>query len=292
MKQYDASNIRNIAVVGHGGSGKTSLVEGLLYRTAGTDRLGKVTDGTTVSDYDAEEIKRKSSLNLSVVPVEYDQTKINLLDAPGLFDFALGQTEAIRAAGDTGLVVGMGAMSASSGNELSSTQQIRRCLEQLVDRFRETCYFGVLEKGQVFYLEKVESPNPLRMLTSTGHRLPAYATGLGKALLLDKTESEIRKLYPEGLRPLTENTVADIPSLMKQLEEAKVGGYTWEVQESTEHIRCFGVPVRIRGKIEGAISIAIPLFRYDPAEKEALVQALQESAKILEMILQKTGIDR
>lgn len=188
--------------------------------------------------------------------------------------------------------IAMTAMSASSGNELSSTQQIRRCLEQLVDRFRETCYFGVLEKGQVFYLEKVESPNPLRMLTSTGHRLPAYATGLGKALLLDKTETEIRKLYPEGLRPLTENTVADIPSLMKQLEEAKFGGYTWEVQESTEHIRCFGVPVRIRGKIEGAISIAIPLFRYDPAEKEALVQALQESAKILEMILQKTGIDR
>ena len=105
MKQYDASNIRNIAVVGHGGSGKTSLVEGLLYRTGGSDRLGKVTEGTSVSDYDAEEIKRKSSLNLSIVPIEYDQTKINLLDAPGLFDFALGQTEAIRAAGSVLIVM-------------------------------------------------------------------------------------------------------------------------------------------------------------------------------------------
>ena len=105
MKRYDAANIRNIAVVGHGGSGKTTLVEALLYRTGGTDRLGKVTDGTTVSDYDAEEIKRKASLNLSIVPIEYSGTKINLLDAPGLFDFALGQSEAIRAAGSVLIVM-------------------------------------------------------------------------------------------------------------------------------------------------------------------------------------------
>ena len=89
MRQYEASNIRNIAVVGHSGCGKTSLVEALLYRTGVTDRLGKATEGTTVSDYDPEEIKRKASLNLSIVPIEYSDVKINLLDAPGLFDFAL-----------------------------------------------------------------------------------------------------------------------------------------------------------------------------------------------------------
>ena len=104
MRQYEANNIRNIAVVGHGGSGKTSLVEALLYRTGAIDRLGKVTDGTTVSDYDPEEVKRKSSLNLSIVPIEYSDVKINLLDAPGLFDFALGQCEAMRAA-DSALIV-------------------------------------------------------------------------------------------------------------------------------------------------------------------------------------------
>ena len=188
--------------------------------------------------------------------------------------------------------IAMTAMGISSNSVTTSSDHIRRCLQQLVDRFQETCYFGVLEKGQVFYLEKVESPNPLRMLTATGHRLPAYATGLGKALLLDKSENELKKLYPSGLRPLTENTVADIPSLMKQLGEAKAQGYTWEVQESTEHIRCFGVPVRIGGRLEGAISIAIPLFRYQPSEKEKLVNALQESAKILEKILVETGIEK
>ena len=120
MKQYDAANIRNIAVVGHSGSGKTTLVEALAYRTRAVDRLGKVTEGNTVSDYDPEEIKRTSSLNLSIVPIEYSDTKINLLDAPGLFDFALGQTEAIRAAG-TVLIV----MSGKSGLTVGAQKAFR-----------------------------------------------------------------------------------------------------------------------------------------------------------------------
>ncbi len=105
MRQYEANDIRNVAVVGHGSSGKTSLIEALLYRTGATDRLGKIADGNTVSDYDPEEVKRKASLNLSIVPVEYNNVKINFLDAPGLFDFALGQAEAIRAAGSVLIVV-------------------------------------------------------------------------------------------------------------------------------------------------------------------------------------------
>ncbi len=105
MKDYGANNIKNVAVVGHGGSGKTSLVEALLFKAGCTDRLGKVADGNTVSDYDAEEIKRKASLNLSIAPFEFQNTKVNLLDTPGLFDFALGMTEGIRAAGSALIAV-------------------------------------------------------------------------------------------------------------------------------------------------------------------------------------------
>lgn len=105
MKDYGANNIKNVAVVGHGGSGKTSLVEALLYKAGCSDRLGKVADGNTISDYDAEEIKRKTSLNLSVAPFEFQNTKINLLDTPGLFDFALGMVEGIRAAGSALIAV-------------------------------------------------------------------------------------------------------------------------------------------------------------------------------------------
>ena len=142
MKQYDAANIRNIAVVGHSGSGKTTLVEALAYRTGAVDRLGKVTEGNTVSDYDPEEIKRTSSLNLSIVPIEYSDTKINLLDAPGLFDFALGQTEAIRAAG-TVLIV----MSGKSGLTVGAQKA-----------FREA---EALKKPRAIFIGKMDSSMPI-----------------------------------------------------------------------------------------------------------------------------------
>lgn len=95
---YANDHIRNVLVAGHSGTGKTSLAEALLFYTKATDRHGKVDDGNTVCDYDPEEIKRRASLSLSLAPVEFDGVKINLIDAPGLFDFELGMHEGIRAA--------------------------------------------------------------------------------------------------------------------------------------------------------------------------------------------------
>ena len=83
-----AKDIRNIVLLGHGGSGKTTLAESMLFMTGGTDRFGKVTDGNTTCDYDAEEIKRNISFSLAVAPVKYKNVKINVLDTPGNFDFA------------------------------------------------------------------------------------------------------------------------------------------------------------------------------------------------------------
>ncbi len=105
LKQYSAKNIRNVALVGHAGSGKTSLVEAAYYLTGKADRFGKVVDGTTVSDFDSEEIKRKASISTSLIPVEWKDVKINVLDSPGLFDFSGGVSEAIRAAGSAVIVV-------------------------------------------------------------------------------------------------------------------------------------------------------------------------------------------
>ena len=84
---YASKDIRNILVAGHAGCGKTTLVEALLYMSGATERMGRVEDGTTVSDFDPEEARRKASLNASVVPVEKDGVKFNFIDAPGLFDF-------------------------------------------------------------------------------------------------------------------------------------------------------------------------------------------------------------
>lgn len=99
MKTYDCTKIKNIAIAGHAGSGKTSLTEALLFKSGATDRLGKVAEGNTVSDFTADEIKRKCSVYTSLAAFEKDDLKINLLDAPGLFDYEAGMVEAISASG-------------------------------------------------------------------------------------------------------------------------------------------------------------------------------------------------
>lgn len=105
MKTYDSTKIKNITIAGHAGSGKTSLTEALLYKSGASDRLGKIADGNTVSDYTAEEIRRKCSLYTSLASFERDGFKINLLDTPGLFDFAGEMLEGIYAAGSVMITV-------------------------------------------------------------------------------------------------------------------------------------------------------------------------------------------
>lgn len=98
MKQYLAARIRNIALTGHSDSGKTSLAEALLFKAGASDRLGKTSEGNTVCDFDPEEIKRKVSVCTAVAPFSWGSTKINLIDTPGLFDFAGEAAQGVRAA--------------------------------------------------------------------------------------------------------------------------------------------------------------------------------------------------
>ena len=114
MKDYKTNKLRNLALVGHSGAGKTSLTESLLYFTKAIDRVGKVADGNTVSDYEKQEIKRKISIQTSIVPVEYNDYKVNFIDAPGFFDFEGEVLNALRASesalfvidGENGIEVG------------------------------------------------------------------------------------------------------------------------------------------------------------------------------------------
>ncbi|MGB3365925.1 MAG: elongation factor G [Acidaminobacteraceae bacterium] len=115
MKNYKVDKIRNIALLGHGGSGKTSLIESILHSLNYTTRLGKVTEGSTVSDYDKEEIARQFSIGTSVIPIEWNQSKYNILDTPGYFDFVGDVFGALRVVGGAVLLV-----DASSGIEVGT----------------------------------------------------------------------------------------------------------------------------------------------------------------------------
>ena len=130
MKQYNAKNILNIAIAGHSGSGKTSLAEALIYLCGGSDRLGKVSDGNTVCDFDAEEIKRKTSVQTCIAPIEWKNKKFNLIDAPGLFDFEGGLCEAVRAA-DSVLITVSGKNGVNVGTEKAAKAADKRGLTKI-----------------------------------------------------------------------------------------------------------------------------------------------------------------
>ncbi len=116
MNHYKMDAIRNVAVMGHGKAGKTSLAEAMLFNSGAIDRIGTVADGTTTSDFDPEEIKRKVSISTAVAPVEWKGMKYNILDTPGYFDFVGEVKEGLRAA-DAALVVLSGRSGVSVGTE-------------------------------------------------------------------------------------------------------------------------------------------------------------------------------
>ena len=135
-----ADKIRNVAIAGHSGAGKTSLAEAMLFRAGATDRLGKTADGNTVCDFDPEEIKRKVTVASTVAPMEWKDTKINLIDTPGLFDFAAGMREGIRAAATVLIVV-----SGKSGVNVGTEKAYSMATE--------------MGKCKVFFINKMDQEN-------------------------------------------------------------------------------------------------------------------------------------
>ena len=140
MKHYPASNIKNIALLGHGISGKTTLCDAMFYIAGATERIGKNADGNLVMDFDPEEKKRHSSVSTSVFPIEFGGNKLNIIDAPGLFDFAGGVHEALAAA-DSVVIALSGKSGLSVGAELSFNDAKKK------------------NKGISFFIGKLDSPS-------------------------------------------------------------------------------------------------------------------------------------
>lgn len=138
MKQYSQQSIHNIALLGHGGSGKTTLADAVLCYGKATERIGKIADSTTVMDFDPEEKKRKTSVSTSVYALELDGHKLNIIDAPGLFDFAGGVSEALAAA-DSAII----AVSGKSGLTTGAKQSFQKA--------------RALKKAVAFFVGKLDS---------------------------------------------------------------------------------------------------------------------------------------
>ena len=130
MKAYTADSIRNVVIAGHGGRGKTTLAEAMLFIAGASDRLGRVLDGNTVMDFDPEEKRRKNSVASAVCPVEWLNTKVNIIDTPGLFDFESGVCEGMRAA-ETALIV----LAAGSGVDVGAEKAYKAASARNMAKF-------------------------------------------------------------------------------------------------------------------------------------------------------------
>ncbi len=158
MKEYKTEQIRNVVLLGHGATGKTSLAEAALFLSGATTRLGRVDDGTTTSDFEPDEVKRKISLSLALIPCEWNGHKINIIDTPGYSDFVGEVQSGIRAA-DFGAVVVDAVAGVQVGTDMAWHNADRAALPRVVviNRLdRENANFDqALQSLQARYGKKV-----------------------------------------------------------------------------------------------------------------------------------------
>ncbi len=166
---------------------------------------------------------------------------------------------------------------------------LRHVMQEVVDRCQETCQLGVLDQGSILYLEKVDSPQAIRLISRVGDRLPANATALGKALLSGLSDDEVQTLWTAGLPRLTSHTVTELPQLLTQLAQIRRTGIAFEREECAQQLACWAVPLRRQGRVFAALSVSVPLFRCTE-EKEALVcRCLLEARDEAEQLAESRG---
>ena len=169
MNVYKTDKIRNVVLLGHGGAGKTTIAEAMAHLTGITSRMGNITDGNTISDYDKEEIKRKFSISTTVVPVEYNKVKINVLDTPGYFDF-VGEVEEAAGVADAAVIV----ISGKDGVQVGTEKAWELCEKNNLPR----CFFVTnMDNGDVSYRALIESLQDLYGAKISPLALPVHIGG-------------------------------------------------------------------------------------------------------------------
>ena len=156
----------------------------------------------------------------------------------------------------------------------------RPYLDRLQAEFGETVFFCILDEGQVFYVEKVESRQSVRTACTVGSRAPAYCTAVGKAMLAELSEAEVSKIVRRwGLKPVTANTITTAGALQAELKAVRSRGYAIDNEEKEEGLRCVSAAVRSHsGKLAAAMSVSGPAFRMTKERVPEIGRALMEAA--------------
>jgi elongation factor G len=223
MKNYSATNICNVALLGHGGSGKTAFAEAVLYNAKVTDRLGKSADGNTVLDFDPEEIRRKISINTAVATCEWKNVKLNLLDTPGDFDFVGEVMQALRVA-DSVLVL----VSAKDGVSVGTEKAVRQARKKDLP-----CYFFVsrMDEANADFGKALES-----LRTSFGNRVVPFAWPIikdGKMTgVVDVVDQVAYTFEPKTGERIKIDMPDDMQAMIDELQEPLMEA----VAESADHL--------------------------------------------------------
>lgn len=285
-----SADIRNIAVIGHSGEGKTSVCEAILFNGKATDRLGKVTDGNTVTDYDEQEIARKMSISLSLAYTMWEGVKINLLDVPGFYDFEGEENEALRAAGGALIVT-----SASGSVSVGAEKAIEKCLKNKIPMVlfingmdkENADYKGTVAALTEKYAGKIA---PIQIPLMEGNKMIGYINALTEKAFRFSEEGLKEISIPDSMKQTLADMQASLTETAAENDEALLDKYFGEgelTKEETIHGIRKGIynvntiPVMAGSALQnrGIINLMGEIVKYMPSaeeRKEVLASAVDK----------------
>ena len=280
MKVYTTDRIRNVVLLGHGGSGKTSLVEAMAYLGGITSRLGNVTDGNTISDFDKEEIKRKFSISTSLVPIAWGDVKVNILDAPGYFDF-VGEVEEAVSAADAAIIVVSGKAGIEVGTkkawELCETYKLPRMVFVTDMDIDEASYRQVVEDLQQLYGKRIA---PFHLPIRENGQFVGYVNVLQQRAKRWKDNGEVEKVEvpeysKENLGICREALMEAVAETSEEFMDRYFGGEEFSEDEIRQALRVNVsdgsiVPVLMGSNVlaRGMYTLMVDIVKYLPSPEK------------------------
>lgn len=284
MNVYKTESIRNVVFLGHGGAGKTTLAEAVAFATGTISRMGKIADGNTISDYDKEEISRQFSISASVVPVEWNGLKINILDAPGYFDF-VGQMEDAMSVADAAVIV----VNGKAGVEVGTIKAWEICERRKIPRI---FFITNMDDPNAKYMETVEELKaqfgkkvaPFHLPIIEDEKLTGYVNVVkmgGRQFVDDAgnyTERDIPDSVKADLEPCREQLMEAVAESDENLMDKYFMGEEFTTEEISKALRrnvisCDIVPVQIGSGVtaQGVNSFLQTCEKYFPSADKAEV---------------------